>query len=384
MAFTPDLYRAAVDIVGPSNLISLLESIPPYWEAGRKIMYARMADPGTPQGKARLQAESPLNKASDIKTPLLVVQGANDPRVNRREAEQIVIALRDRGFPVEYLLAPDEGHGFARPVNSMAMFMATEKFFAQYLDGRYQKDGTPEVVARLKEITVDPKTVTISKIADAGQVGVPAVAVAMQPGVWKYKASIEMGSQKLALAETTTIQEENGAWTVSDAVDTPMGKMTDTATLEKGTLVLRKRSIAQGPLSIDIAVEGGKVSGSMNMNGKQTPISADLGGALFAETGAPECIALLPLADGYTTTFRNFDLQKQKVKLIALKVAGSESVTVPAGTFDTFKVVLSSADGGSENVTLWIAKAPRMAVKVVAVMAEMGGATMTAELDQKP
>jgi hypothetical protein len=163
-----------------------------------------------------------------------------------------------------------------------------------------------------------------------------------------------------------------------------MGKMTDTATLEKGTLVLRKRSIAQGPLSIDIAVEGGKVSGSMNMNGKQTPISADLGGALFAETGAPECIALLPLADGYTTTFRNFDLQKQKVKLIALKVAGSESVTVPAGTFDTFKVVLSSADGGSENVTLWIAKAPRMAVKVVAVMAEMGGATMTAELDQKP
>ena len=215
VAFTPDLYRAAVDIVGPSNLISLLESIPPYWEAGRKIMYARMADPGTPQGKARLQAESPLNKASDIKTPLLVVQGANDPRVNRRESEQIVIALRDRGFPVEYLLAPDEGHGFARPVNSMAMFMATEKFFAQYLDGRYQKDGTPEVVARLKEITVDPKTVTISKIADAGQVGVPAVAVAMQPGVWKYKASIEMGSQKLALAETTTIQEENGAWTVS-------------------------------------------------------------------------------------------------------------------------------------------------------------------------
>jgi dipeptidyl aminopeptidase/acylaminoacyl peptidase len=384
VAFTPDLYRAAVDIVGPSNLISLLESIPPYWEAGRKIMYARMADPGTPQGKARLQAESPLNKASDIKTPLLVVQGANDPRVNRRESEQIVIALRDRGFPVEYLLAPDEGHGFARPVNSMAMFMATEKFFAQYLDGRYQKDGTPEVVARLKEIAVDPKTVTTSKIADAGQVGVPTVAVAMQPGVWKYKASIEMAGQKIAIAETTTIQEENGAWTVSDALDTPMGKVVDTATLEKGTLVLRKRSVTQGPLSIDIAVDGGKLSGSMNMNGKQTPISADLGGPLFAETAGPQCIALLPLADGYTTTFRNFDLQKQKVKLIALKMAGSESVTVPAGTFDTFKVVLSSADGGSENVTLWIAKDPRKAVKVVAVMAEMGGATMTAELDQQP
>ena len=163
VTFTPDLYAAAVDIVGPSNLITLLEAIPPYWEAGRKIMYARMADPGTPQGKAWLQERSPLTKAADIKTPLLVVQGANDPRVNRREAEQIVIALRDRGFPVEYLLAPDEGHGFARPVNNMAMFMATEEFFAQYLGGRYQADGTPEVVERLKEITVDPKTVTVSK-----------------------------------------------------------------------------------------------------------------------------------------------------------------------------------------------------------------------------
>ncbi len=381
VAFTPDLYRAAVDIVGPSNLITLLESIPPYWEAGRKIMYARMADPDTPQGKAWLAERSPLTKASSIKTPLLVVQGANDPRVNRREAEQIVIALRDRGFPVEYMLAPDEGHGFARPVNSMAMFMATEKFFAQYLDGRYQQDGTPEVVARLKEITVDPKTVTVSKVVDAGAVGVPAVTVAMQPGTWKYKAGIEMGAQKMALSLTTTIREEDGAWTVSDVVESPMGAMTDTATLEKGTLIVRKRSVKQGPATIDLAVDGSKASGTVNMNGKETPISADLGGPLFAETGGPQSLALLPLADGYTTTFRNFDLQKQKLRLIALKVAGSESVTVPAGTFDTFKVALSSADGGSENATIWIAKETRKAVKVVAVLAEMGGATLTAELE---
>ncbi len=310
-----------------------------------------------------------------------MVQGANDPRVNRREAEQIVIALRDRGFPVEYILAPDEGHGFARPVNNMAMFMAAEKFFAHYLDGRYQEDGTPEVVARLKEITVDPKTVTVSKPVDAGLVGVPAVTLPMQPGVWKYKAGIEMGPQKMALSLTTTIREENGAWTVSDVVESPMGQMTDTATLEKGTLVVRKRSVKQGPVSIDLAVDGGKASGSMNMNGKETPISADLGGPLFAETGGPQSIALLPLADGYTTTFRNFDLQKQKIRLIALKVAGSESVTVPAGAFDTFKIQLSSADGNSsENATIWIAKDTRKAVKEVAVLAEMGGATLTAEL----
>ena len=157
VAFTPDLYAAAVDIVGPSNLITLLDSIPPYWESIRKMFYQRMGDPNTPQGKALLMEESPLNSADKIKTPLLVAQGANDPRVNRREAEQIVIALRDRGFPVEYILAPDEGHGFARPINNLALFMASEKFFAQHLGGKYQEGGTAEEVARLKEITVDPK-----------------------------------------------------------------------------------------------------------------------------------------------------------------------------------------------------------------------------------
>ena len=101
-----------------------------------------------------------------IKTPVLVVQGARDPRVNRAEAEQIVIALRDRGLPVEYLLAADEGHGFARPVNNMAMFMAAEKFLAAQLGGSYQEGGSAEVVQRLKEITVDPKTIVPSKQSD--------------------------------------------------------------------------------------------------------------------------------------------------------------------------------------------------------------------------
>jgi dipeptidyl aminopeptidase/acylaminoacyl peptidase len=163
VAFTPDVYAAAVDIVGPSNLITLLNSIPPYWESVRTMFYQRIGDPQTPEGKALLTKCSPLFSADKIKTPLLVAQGANDPRVNRREAEQIVVALRDRGFPVEYLLAPDEGHGFARPVNNMALFMESEKFLAQHLGGRYQEGGTPEVTARLKELTIDPKTVTVEK-----------------------------------------------------------------------------------------------------------------------------------------------------------------------------------------------------------------------------
>jgi dipeptidyl aminopeptidase/acylaminoacyl peptidase len=161
VAFTPDVYACGVSIVGPSNLITLLNSIPPYWESIRTIFYTRMGDPANPEGKAQLERQSPLNSANKIKAALLVVQGANDPRVNKAESDQIVIALRERGFPVEYIVAPDEGHGFARPVNNMAMLASSEKFLAKHLGGRYQKSMKPEVAKRLGEITVDVATVKL-------------------------------------------------------------------------------------------------------------------------------------------------------------------------------------------------------------------------------
>jgi dipeptidyl aminopeptidase/acylaminoacyl peptidase len=166
LAFTPEVYACGVSIVGPSNLLTLLNSIPPYWEAGRKIFHVRMGDPTNPEGKAQLERQSPLNSANKIKAALMVVQGANDPRVNKAESDQIVIALRERGFPVEYIVAPDEGHGFARPVNNMAMFAAAEKFLAKHLGGRYQESMKPEVAKRLGEITVDVKTVQLAPPSD--------------------------------------------------------------------------------------------------------------------------------------------------------------------------------------------------------------------------
>lgn len=163
LAFTPDVFACGVSIVGPSNLITLLNSIPPYWESIRKVFYLRMGDPSTPEGEADLKAMSPLFSADKIKSPLLVVQGANDPRVKQHESDQIVVALRDRGFDVEYIVAPDEGHGFARPVNNMAMLAAAEKFLSKHLGGRFQESMKPEVATRLAEITVDPKTVVLQK-----------------------------------------------------------------------------------------------------------------------------------------------------------------------------------------------------------------------------
>lgn len=383
VAFTPDLYAGAVDIVGPSNLITLLESIPPYWESIRKMFAMRMGDASTQEGKALLAERSPLNSADKIKTPLLVAQGANDPRVNRREAEQIVIALRDRGFPVEYILAPDEGHGFARPVNNLALFMAAEKFLAEHVGGRYQEGGTPETVARLKEITVDPKTVVLAKKVDPGTVGAPKPSMDLMPGEYKYKAKIEAGGQEIPATLSTSIKEEGGQWVATSTMEMPQGQMTDVATLQKGTLILEKRSIKQGPLAIDLDFSGNKAAGKLSMNGQDKPVAVDLGGPLFADAaGSGEVIACLPLADGYSTSFRNFDLQSQKVKLVDLKVAGTESITVPAGAFQALKVELTSADGGADKETLWITPDTHKVVKIYAVMASMGGAVITQELMQ--
>ena len=380
VTFTPDLYSAAVDIVGPSNLITLLDSIPPYWEPVRKLFYNRMGDPNTPEGKKLLMERSPLTYADRIKTPLLVVQGANDPRVNRREAEQIVIALRDRGFPVEYLLAPDEGHGFARPVNNLATFMAAEKFLADHLGGRYQEGGSPEAARRLAEITVDPRTVVLAGKIDPNTVGLPKPAVALAPGTYTYKAKLFMGGQEIAMTISTTIQEENDAWNAVDKVQTPMGEVTDLAVLDKTSLAVVKQNVQQGPVNIKLDYTDHKVSGSMNVNGQEKPVSVDLGGPIFANgAGSMQCLAALPLAEGYTTNFRNFDVQTQKEKLKALKVVGVESVTVPAGTFESFRLEVTSPDGGDKQ-TIWIAKDSRKPVKLDASLASMGGATMTMEL----
>jgi dipeptidyl aminopeptidase/acylaminoacyl peptidase len=132
--FTPDLYCCAVDIVGPSNLKTLIETIPPYWAPLVSQFHRRVGNPAVDE--AFLWSRSPLSRADQIRIPLLIAQGANDPRVKQAESEQIVAALRAADIPVEYMLFPDEGHGFAKPENRMIFYAAAEKFLARYLDGR--------------------------------------------------------------------------------------------------------------------------------------------------------------------------------------------------------------------------------------------------------
>jgi len=141
MAFTPTSFACGVDIVGPSNLFTLLETIPPYWESFKQQFYKRMGDPTTEEGRAMLKARSPLNSADKIARPLLIGQGANDPRVNVRESDQIVAAMNAKKIPVTYVVFPDEGHGFARPVNNIAFNAVAENFLSSCLGGRAEPIG---------------------------------------------------------------------------------------------------------------------------------------------------------------------------------------------------------------------------------------------------
>jgi dipeptidyl aminopeptidase/acylaminoacyl peptidase len=132
--FTPDLFRCAVDIVGPSNLKTLIETIPPYWAPMIAQFHRRVGDPA--KDADFLWSRSPLSRARDIRIPLLIAQGANDPRVKQAESEQIVAALTEAGIDHEYLLFPDEGHGFAKPENRLRFYAAAERFLARHLGGR--------------------------------------------------------------------------------------------------------------------------------------------------------------------------------------------------------------------------------------------------------
>jgi dipeptidyl aminopeptidase/acylaminoacyl peptidase len=156
LTFTPDYFACGVDIVGPSNLKTLIGSIPPYWKAFRQVFDVRMGNPDDPKDADLIRNASPLFKANQIRRPLLIGQGANDPRVNKAESEQIVDAIQKNGGSVTYVIYSDEGHGFARPENSIDFNARAENFLSNCLGGRAEPitggDRYPGSTATVKVI----------------------------------------------------------------------------------------------------------------------------------------------------------------------------------------------------------------------------------------
>jgi dipeptidyl aminopeptidase/acylaminoacyl peptidase len=139
LTFTPEEFACGVDIVGPSNIVTLLKTVPPYWAPAKALFAKRVGD--LEKEEEFLKERSPLFKVNYITKPLLIGQGKNDPRVKVAESDQIVEAMRKNGKPVEYVVYPDEGHGFARPENRLHFYATAEQFLAKHLGGRAEPIG---------------------------------------------------------------------------------------------------------------------------------------------------------------------------------------------------------------------------------------------------
>jgi len=393
LAFTPDLYAAGVDIVGPSNILTLLDSIPAYWKPIRQVFYRRVGNPEDPKDRERLIAQSPLFSAKKIKAPLLVIQGANDPRVKKRESDQIVVALRDLGRPVEYLVAPDEGHGYAREENRLAMIVAIERFLAKHLHGRVQEDVRPEIATRLEEITVDVSQVTLPKKpsgADAAMTAAPPVPRKdmLAPMNLVYETTVRMpGGQSMKVEAKRQVAEAKGpegkpAWRVTTNAQTPMGEAQDTWILDAETLLPIHRSVKQGPVTIELDFTPEKVAGKIATPQGEVPVDAALDAPVVGDEAALGALLVaLPWQAGYETTVRTFDIQRQKVRPWKLAVVGEETVTVPAGEFACWKVSLTPLDDEGGGGFLWIAKEkPLVVLTGIKVPTPMGALDTTTQL----
>ncbi len=384
VTFTPELYAAGVSIVGPSNIVTLLNSIPPYWGPIKEMFMRRVGDPDDAADRARLESQSPFFHAGRIEAPLLIIQGANDPRVKKAESEQIVVALRDLERPVEYLLAPDEGHGFAGRENRLAMFADIERFLAQHLDGRFQEDMAPDVAERLAALRVDIADVEMPEaiVARADLAPPDLDGTMLEPATLTYDVTMQAGGQTMTM--TTTVARNRAThrgeevWEIATTVDAPMGKSKDTVLVRVDDLRPVHRSIQQGPARIELDFGETRIGGEISMPGqRKTPISVPIGEPVVGHLETT--LATMPLTVGFETQLRAFQPATGTVQLVQLAVAATESVETAAGAFDAYRVDLSGDDGSSMRV--WVTQTkPHRTVKTELTQPAMGGARILSVL----
>ena len=393
MTFTPELYACGVNIVGVSNLISLINSIPAYWGPARMLFTLRMGDPETDEGRAQLERQSPINHVEKIQRPLLIIHGANDPRVKQAEADQIVVAMRERDLPVEYIVAPDEGHGFRGRENRLAMYARTEEFLAEHLGGRYQAEMSDAIGERLAAITVDVDSVEVANVADeldaARTRPLPAVAAdQVATGTFTYTNQLSMQGREMAIEATRQVQrtehEGEAVIEIQNNSTSPMGEVSDRFVIDGQNLRPVERHIEQGQVTLEVNYGAREITGQIDAGQQQMPIQIELEAPVFGDDVALEAALMgMPLREGLRTPVRYAEVgMQQRVRFFQLEVHAAESVEVPAGTFEAWRIELEAIDGEGGNRTVWIStEAPHKTVQVKGQLPpQMGGGDYTTVL----
>lgn len=225
-------------------------------------------------------------------------------------------------------------------------------------------------------------TLTLPLTASAQSDDTPKPAVAVKAGTWNYKTRLEINGRVVPMDLTHTVRAQGATWIVTDELKFASYTAVDSGIIDRKTLVSRSRTFRDPTTAVEMRFVGRTASGTITRKGQRQPISLDMGGVLFADgPGAQDVIAALPLATGYSAEFLNFKYETQQIAQQQLRVLGADTVTVPAGTFETWKVLIVSADGGpGDTAALWIDKKTRRVVKIASTLLGRNEMIATAEL----
>lgn len=369
LAFTPEIYACGVDIVGPSNIFTLLESIPPYWEAGRAFLYGMVGDPATDDGSSRIREASPLFHAAKIEKPLLIIQGANDPRVKQAEADQIVVALRDRGHDVAYLLADDEGHGFAKPINQMAMYAEVERFLASKLGGRYQPTMPEDVAKRLNELRVDVSQVTYVNPKDIAVANeLPPIHFQWSESSEKRDCTLSAQGQEIPMPTQRNVRKDGEHWVVETIMTAPFGTITDRETVASDFRPIR-RALTQQDQTITVTHEEGIVR--VRADEKDTTLKAE--GAMLSSGPVRESMLRgITWNAGDELVVHSVDPTRGKVVTHRVRCIGNESVD----GVECLVLTVTDVENPSDKTTYFFEASDRSWYRTEQVLPELGNAKL--------
>ncbi|MGQ9862902.1 MAG: S9 family peptidase [Bacteroidia bacterium] len=377
LTFTPELYACGVDIVGPSSILTLIRSFPPYWRPLIKSIHNRVGNPDDPQDAERLRQQSPLYHVEKIRAPLLIIQGANDPRVKQFESDQIVVALRDKGIPVQYLLAEDEGHGYQKYENRIAMMVAVENFLAQHIGGRVQPQVPLPIQQRLQNLQQN-----ISQVKAQAASEFPPLTLKLpyqEPKTFRFMYNIRTltRQQNLRAIHRWTPQTESTWLFVEEIEDIQKDTRIalDSLHVDKRNFTLSSRHMIQGNLlEMQASYHDGTVKGFFKMGPNTTTIEGNIGHDVYPETMALLYgIASLQLYADLEGMIPVYALQTQQETQAKLKVLGREELTVLGKTCDCWKI---SLEIDNTRTTAWIDPQTR---EVMRFEAKVQGATISAE-----
>lgn len=369
LTFTPEVFACGVDYVGPSSLVTLIESFPPYWKPFLEgSFYRHVGNPSVPADVEDMKKRSPLFLVDKIEDPLLIVQGANDPRVTKREADQMAIALRDRGVKVRYLLAPNEGHGFLNADNRLALYRAMEVFFKDCLGGRAQASVAPAIEQHIAKLTVN-----VDALELAPRETEPTAMLAGDAAISTAKLGPETTTRRMVLVQAGQEREVGSIRTEMTTIDVNgrpaflrvqtltspmMGTGVDSVVIDRATLApIRHRSTnARRTMALDYRNDS--VVGSVTpAGGSAQAIAARADTALFDANVVDLILRSLPLSEDYAVRHPVYLHEGGGKVWVTSRVTGSEQVAGESGVMVDAWVVESKM--GGQTFRHWIAKESR-------------------------